>query len=136
MNKKAFVGLIVVLAIAGGVYFLLRSDKKTDLGLTPETVPESVKQANQSASQNSVIIKDMAFSPSFISVKKGTKITWTNQDSTTHTVSSKSDSPESFDSGNLDKNGSFSFTFNTVGTYNYFCNIHPNMIAAVNVTDQ
>ena len=40
-----------------------------------------------------------------------------------------------FDSGFFAKDGSFSFTFATPGTYDYFCKRHPSMKARVTVTE-
>ena len=75
-----------------------------------------------------VSIKNFAFSPTPLSVGTGTKVTWTNQDSSTHTVTAVDGA---FDSGNLPQNQSFSHTFSTAGTFMYRCNIHQYMTATV-----
>ncbi len=56
---------------------------------------------------------------------------WTNQDDMTHTVTATNGA---FDSGDLDKDGQFSFTFTKAGTFNYACNFHPNMKGTITVT--
>ncbi|MFZ3077633.1 MAG: cupredoxin family copper-binding protein [Candidatus Aenigmatarchaeota archaeon] len=84
--------------------------------------------ANQSPSSNAVTIQNFAFSPATLTVKAGTTVTWTNQDSATHTVTSDSGA---FDSGQLSNGGSFSQTFNTAGTFDYRCNNHPLMTAKI-----
>jgi plastocyanin len=73
----------------------------------------------------------MAF-PASTSVKKGTIVKWFNQDGVAHTVTS--DDGSSFSSGNLAANATFSYTANTVGTFNYHCNYHSNMTATLVVT--
>jgi plastocyanin len=77
---------------------------------------------------NEVLIQNMAFNPSSITIAKHTSIKWTNKDSNTHTVTSNSGL---FNSGNLSNGGTFSFTFDSAGTFNYHCAIHSSMTATV-----
>ena len=70
-----------------------------------------------------------AYAPNPLTITSGTTVVWTNSDSTTHT--SSSDTPGLFDSGNIAAGGQFSFTFQTKGTVNYHCNIHPGMIGSI-----
>jgi plastocyanin len=81
-----------------------------------------------------VSIANFAFSPSAISVKVGTTVTWTNNDSMTHTVTSTS-GPTSFDSGPRTAGQTFSYTFASTGTWNYWCSFHPSMTGTVTVTN-
>lgn len=79
-----------------------------------------------------VSIIDMSFSPSSLSVKKGTTVEWTNNDVTTHTVTGTK--------GGLSNHGiapgsTYSYTFDTVGTFPYHCEIHSSMTGAVTVTN-
>jgi hypothetical protein len=60
----------------------------------------------------------------YIVIKAGTTVTWSNQDDTQHTTTSAASTPI-WDSGILRPGQSFSFTFNTPGTYPYICNVHP-----------
>lgn len=73
-------------------------------------------------------IADFAYSMPTVEVAVGTTVTWTNQDSTAHTVSQVGGG---FESGKIDNGGTFSFTFDTPGTYEYFCQYHPNMKATI-----
>jgi plastocyanin len=77
---------------------------------------------------NEVFIQNMAFSPSSITVAKHTSIKWTNKDSNNHTVTSNSGL---FNSGNLGNGSTFSFTFDSAGTFNYHCSIHSSMTGSV-----
>lgn len=70
-------------------------------------------------------IEDFTFTPGTITVKAGTKIVWTNTDSVNHTITSAQKGV--FDSGILKKDGKFEYTFNTPGTYDYYCAVHPIM---------
>ena len=74
-----------------------------------------------------ISIANFAFAPATITIKSGTKVTWTNQDSVQHTATSILSPPESFDSGLLARGESFSFTFTKPGTYDYHCTPHPSM---------
>src|SRR5581483_1380489 len=89
-------------------------------------------QAQEAAS---VTIKDFAFMPATITVAPGTTITWTNEDTAPHTATSgapgATDAGAAFDSGRLDQGQSYSFTFTTPGTYDYFCTFHPFMLGTV-----
>jgi len=74
------------------------------------------------------------FSPASITVKKGTAVTWTNKDAVTHTVT-ENDEQKGPDSGDLASGKTYSFTYDTVGTFKYHCAIHPNMTGTVTVTE-
>ena len=80
-------------------------------------------------------IDDRCYVPSLILTKKGDSVTWVNEDSAFHSVTSGFyDSPtELFDSGHLDPFESFTFTFDEVGDYDYFCTLHPWMKGQVTV---
>ena len=79
---------------------------------------------------NFVSIKNFAFNPSNAIVTVGTTVTWTNNDSTAHTVTADD---ASFDSGNLNPGQSYTHTFTAAGTISYHCKIHPMMKAFVTV---
>ena len=72
--------------------------------------------------------------PANMDVAKGTKVTWTNKDTTKHTVTSgtRPTKDGKFD-GTLDAGGTFSFTFTDAGTFQYFCTFHPSMNATITV---
>lgn len=73
-----------------------------------------------------VVIRNYAFSPSPRNVAPGTTVTWTNSDGDEHTVSGD-EGPETWESGSLARNATFSRTFGIPGTYRYSCSIHPEM---------
>ena len=74
-------------------------------------------------------VKDICYIPSVIAIQKGKQITWVNEDSAFHSVTSGFyDAPiDLFDSGYLDPYESFTYTFDESGTYDYFCTLHPWM---------
>lgn len=71
-------------------------------------------------------IQNFAFSPTTLTIKKGATVTWTNNDSAPHQIKSAT-----FNSSEMSKGQSFSFTFNTVGSFDYFCSIHPSMMGKI-----
>lgn len=82
---------------------------------------------------DAVAIKNFAFSPAAITVKAGTTVIWTNQDTDAHTVTSQNNSGP-LGSAALNTGQSYSYTFTKPGTYSYLCTIHPFMTATVTVT--
>jgi plastocyanin len=95
---------------------------------TPTTAPTSAPTMTPASTGNSVTIANFAFSPQTLMVKTGTKVTWTNKDSATHTVTADQGA---FNSGPLAPGNSFSFTFTKAGSYAYHCMIHPSMMATI-----
>ena len=84
-----------------------------------------------SAADMAITIQGFAFSPATITVPVGTKVTWTNKDPATHTVTSDTGA---FDSKNLTTGNTFSFTFSQAGSFAYHCAIHTRMTATIVVT--
>lgn len=77
-----------------------------------------------------IVIKGFMFSPTNITIKVGSKVTWTNQDEEPHIVASDNGT---FRSAALDTDESYSFKFDKPGTYHYVCTIHPRMIGTITV---
>ncbi|MEP7165831.1 MAG: cupredoxin domain-containing protein [Ferruginibacter sp.] len=98
----------------------------------------SCSKSNDDPSPNSpgttnISILSMSYSPSPATVAKGTVVKWTNTDGTAHTVTA--DDGTSFDSGNINASGTFSYTANVTGTFNYHCTIHGLTMAGVLVVN-
>jgi amicyanin len=77
---------------------------------------------------HAVDIVGFAFAPATLTVAVGDTVTWTNRDPDIHTATSTT---ETFDSGNLEQDESFSFTFTAAGTYDYLCTPHPFMTGRI-----
>ena len=90
---------------------------------------------NTTASRAFVTIVNYGFYPTTLTISKGTTVTWINMDFVQHTVTAGSESAPTglFDSHGLNHMQSFSYTFNTPGTYSYFCDIHPDMVGTITV---
>ncbi|PWB68411.1 hypothetical protein C3F09_11700 [candidate division GN15 bacterium] len=81
---------------------------------------------------NAISIAGFAFNPASLTVKAGSKVTWTNNDNTTHTVTS--DDGTFTSSGNLASGAVYQFAFSSAGTFHYHCTIHPTMTGTITVT--
>lgn len=77
---------------------------------------------------SSIAIHNFMFSPMSLAVAVGTRVSWKNLDGEPHTIRSIDDT---FRSGALDQNDTFSYTFDKPGTYRYVCSIHPQMVASI-----
>jgi amicyanin len=78
-----------------------------------------------------VKISNFKFGPRTLTVKVGTRVTWTNNDAIAHSVN--------FAAGNINskalgQGAKFSHTFAAAGTYPYICDIHPFMHGTIVVT--
>jgi hypothetical protein len=74
------------------------------------------------------------FLPYEATVSVGSTVTWSNDDSAAHTVTSGTVTAGVtgiFDSSLFMSGGTFEFTFDEAGTYDYFCMVHPWMIGKV-----
>ena len=116
-NMKRIVPTVVMLAALGlgiaGLY--------AGAGI----VTASAQQKPETAE---VKIDNFSFGPAELTVSVGTTVTWTNRDDIPHTVVN---TDKVFKSRVLDTDEKFSFTFDTAGTYPYFCSIHPKMTGKV-----
>jgi plastocyanin len=83
-----------------------------------------------------VRMEDNFFDPANITVEPGTTVTWVQSGNNPHTTTSYDGL---WDSGMIEggSGGTFSFTFEEPGTYDYFCIPHESlgMIGSVTVTD-
>jgi plastocyanin len=94
----------------------------------PEVSQPKTETAVPEAKNRSIEISSFAFNPASLTVKVGTTVTWTNQDSAPHTVVADDGS---FASQKFSKGESFNFIFTKPGTFQYFCSVHPSMRATV-----
>jgi plastocyanin len=85
---------------------------------TPSTTTPSTNMV-------SVTIQNFSYVPVTVSVANGTTVTWTNNDTVSHTVTSVT--PGLFDSGPISPGATWSYTFNQTGSFEYSCTIHPSI---------
>jgi amicyanin len=85
--------------------------------------------ARAQSQSTAISIDNFTFTPPKVTVKAGTTITWTNKDDIPHGIAATGNAFAR--SKALDTDNSYSFTFTTPGTYQYFCYIHPHMTGTI-----
>jgi plastocyanin len=134
VKKNAIV--IASVVIAGAIVATYVLSGNMNMGV--EGSGNSVQQPTASIPSDSTVVRIVAnvgsnsFSPNPVEVKVGETVTWINDDSGRHTVTSKDGF---FDSGMMGKGQSFSYTFDKAGEYTYHCEPHPNMVGTVVVIE-
>jgi plastocyanin len=138
-TKLSLMLLTVLLLTACGVAATPTSNNNNPVRTNPTNTPLAANTSQPQPTDTStaalsgnvdVAMAGFAFNPAELTIKVGTTITWTNQDSATHDVKAVDDS---WGSGNLGKGDTFSFTFNQAGTYAYRCSFHGNMKGTITV---
>lgn len=121
IHKKSVLAIIMVIFIALFGFTMIACDDDDD---------DNPMDPNGEPGENQVWMQDTAFVPSTLTVSVGTTVTWTNKDPVAHTATSGTpgNPTGTFASGNLGQNETFSHTFDTAGTINYFCAIHPTQM--------
>jgi len=128
-------GVIIVVAATGSLYVLSRaraSHSSNCATITPAVVPRTIP----------VSIYDGAFNPNdppgyypdriVLVIGVNNTVIWTNNDTAAHTVTS-SIAPQcgTFSSGNLNPGDTYTRTFTSVGTYQYYCVYHHWMMGTI-----
>ena len=146
MSKYSVATSVIGILIVIGVVAVIAHQRKDDPASTAATptptisdtaTPVSDATATATAQVTNsvnVTINNYAFSPTTLSVTKGTTVTWTNEDSVAHTVTAVGGTAGP-SSSLLSTGQSYSYTFNQVGTFAYVCTVHSNMAASVTVTE-
>ena len=119
--------LVVLVALVVGAAACGGSSK----GHTAATSPGGGTTIPAASGDQSITIKNFAFTPTPISAKAGLAITITNDDTTDHTVT---DGQGSFDTGHIAPGTKKTLTITTPGSYSYHCNIHQFMKGIIQVT--
>lgn len=117
MKKFTFVILMLVSAL------MLSSCSlgiRKMLGMAPTAQPAKVNSAKPAANANAVSITNTNFQPHTLEVAAGTTVTWTNDDTAAHSVTS--DVKGLFDSGPIQPGAKFTFTFAQAGSFPYHSN--------------
>lgn len=125
MNKKLLYLIIVIVVgvlIIGGYFIFGNYGEKTNI------TQQKTTATTETIETDSVSIKNFSFSPSDIKVKRGTTVTWKNEDTSTHKIKS-----DTFESGDITTGNTYQFKFEDTGTFNYICSIHPSMKGTVTV---
>ncbi len=96
---------------------------------TASACEESLADITPEIGVDQVAVQDDKFSPRVIQITRGTEVTWTWDANRDHNVVG-----EGFQS-ELQREGTFSHTFTTPGSFRYLCTLHGGMTGAVIVTE-
>jgi plastocyanin len=122
--RTVVVGLVAVLALGGC--------GKDDKGDKEAKTQQAAQRSEPLSGEAPVRIMNFEFKPQKVVVKQGTKVTWTNDDTTIHDI--KDTSPLATPvSNDLAKGDTFSITYAQPGSYSYICGIHQYMTGTVEV---
>ena len=100
--------------------------------LLASAVVSAQKKGKEEEKPQKVSIKNSAFDPKTLTIKKGQTVQWTNSDNLDHSI--KADDG-SFKSGTLKRKQAFEHTFKKVGKFPYACTLHPREKGTIVVND-
>jgi plastocyanin len=117
------VGAMIVLAVTLVVGIQFSSTGGTTQGNTEPTLVDSLDVT--------IDIIDYAYQPPNISIPRGARVMWVNDDKVAHTATEKANSEWSTEVIHQDQ--AVTLTFETPGAFTYYCTIHPYMLATLTV---
>jgi len=115
--------VLVTVALSFSYYFIEENVEETDFIIKGDVIMPT-KVSRPGCEEN-----DRCYIPSLIVIEKGKQVTWVNEDSAFHSITSGyyGAPTDLFDSGHLDPFEAYTLTFDETGTYDYFCTLHPWM---------
>lgn len=125
MNKS-----LILLSIGAVLSLVLAACSSVAPSSPPASAGPTVS-ASLSGDAITIEMKNFSFSPQEVTVKVGTKVTWTNMDSAGHDVKA---SDGTWGSDTLTNGQSYSHVFDKPGTYPYVCTFHARMTGTIIVT--
>jgi plastocyanin len=126
--------VVLILFVLGGAGMLVVGRRKRPSASVSRNDGVSGPQPSSSLRRTAplpghhVVIHDFAFDPGQVRVAVGTTVTWTNVDEAAHTVTFRNGMA---DSGLLQQGQMYQYTFRSPGTFEYYCTVHPQMVATV-----
>lgn len=126
----ALLGLVLAVNIAAC------SSDSDDTGTAATTAPPAATEGTEAPAESTadhvVQVEGFAYSPASITISVGDTVEWVFADGPIqHDVVGVGDNvPDGFGSP-LISEGTWSFTFDEAGTYEYFCSLHPQMLGTV-----
>jgi len=129
----AISGLLAGVLIVSGAFVGLLGSRLAPADLSapvqrvaaaPPAAPVDSQAVSGGALEGKVQIANQAFSPHTIIVATGAQITWKNEDTVNHTITS---AEGWFDSKEIAPGDTFSWKADKAGTFKYHCELHPEM---------
>ena len=128
LNNSGYAGVAILTANGDktnvNVYL---AEGLTGAGTAAQATPSG--QSAATAGTTVVEIANLAYNPAQITIPVGGTVTWKNDDTVPHTVTARDRTV--LQSGTINPGDSFSKTFDTPGTIEYFCEFHANMSGTI-----
>ena len=147
MSTAVAAGVVVAFVIAAAAAYFAFNGAGSGAGSTTQS--SSTASSVSTPPQTTMIVMPpgvfnqsagLNFSPVNVTVVVGVNntITWTNKDSTYHTVKSETipGGAQAFSSSPLNTGQTFTVTLTVPGTYHYECSLHPAWMQATIVVKQ
>lgn len=129
MEKRVLVmGIVIVLVLIAGFFLMKSYSQSSTLGKQGTEVPIT-KGVPPGSNFYDVTIQSFSFQPETLTIKVNDTVTWVNEGSMEHTITS--DTGEEVNSLSLGNRDTYVHTFETAGTYEYHCSIHGSMKGTV-----
>lgn len=132
-TKIKVVAALVVVGFAAYVAYWIQEPAEVRSDLLASSSMQSMQgtqgmsmQAGATQQTQEVAIENFSFNPATLNIDKGTTVVWTNKDQVPHNVVA-----DDFASPTLNPGDTFTYTFNSDGTFSYKCTFHPQMKAFV-----
>lgn len=148
MNKSVIIVAVLVVLSIGGIVAATQLNKEPSSDAAMSDMSSMNSDSKKSSSKDAMAeqdltsqkevtmdIKDFDFEKANITIKVGTKVTWTNVDSARHNVIIDGKGEEGLGSELLAKGESYSYTFMKPGMTMYLCEPHPYMKGMINVVE-
>ena len=141
MNAKTIIYILIAIVVVFGAFYLFNSSQNsptqtsqgqtqpaqtTTTTTTTSSTTTTGIPAVTSAKTVTVSVVNFSFNPATLTINKGDTVTWTNNDSVPHQIAGAP-----LQGQVMSKGQTYSFTFNTTGTFNYHCAIHPSMTGSI-----
>jgi len=135
------IGALAVLVVGGLAVWMQFGAKQqpndtTRVGDSQNTTSDAVDRTDSTIV--AIAMKNTAFTPQKIQVKKGTIVRWVNEDDIRHNVVALNENDQSglpAQNELFGKGGTYEFTFDLIGTFDYKCTPHPFMTGSVEVVE-
>ena len=123
MRLSTILPIVAVIIIVTTLIIVSINDKSPDLAFHPEPIISIAEGSFLRGCESD----DICYTPHDVTISKGTTIKWVNDDAEIHTIASgDADKPTGlFDSGIIQSNETFEYTYDKSGNYKYYCTIHP-----------
>lgn len=134
--KKIIIAAIILIILGAAVFYWMFNPAKVNMPVIRQEDGPSASEKSAplfSATDKTIVtINDFSFKPDNLTVHMGATVKWINNGRAPHTV--VEDGGE-FKSQYLSQGDTYSYTFNKLGLFSYYCSVHPSMKAFIKVIE-